>query len=51
LYLQGKYRIKRGKESLRSYMPSRIWAFLHAFNVRARGQERSSTDREDGRPL
>ena len=37
LYLQGKHRIKRAKESLRSYMPSRIWAFLHALNVRARG--------------
>lgn len=37
LYLQGKYRIKRAKESLRSFMPSRIWAFLHAWNVRVQG--------------
>lgn len=36
-YLRGKHGLDRGKSSLRSHASPRVWAFLHAVNVRLRG--------------
>ncbi|MFZ3258629.1 MAG: GNAT family N-acetyltransferase [Candidatus Acidiferrales bacterium] len=39
-YIRARYGLKEGKESLRSSLSPRLWAFLHAVNVRVRGGRR-----------
>jgi len=37
LYLQGKYKLKKSKESLRTHVSPHAWSFLHQLNTRLGG--------------